>query len=261
MKQKIPPPWHSVVLEVARTRLLKTEPRVKTENWVVGQKRSWRISEAPVVFEYLTTTGRGRVRQANKGPKLEIECKCVCGGVDWYDCYSLGTMIRSCGCMTYQLILKTMGDKPWRRLCGNASPHWRGGIRNRVEYRVWSLMKDRCLNAKGAAFAGYGGRGIKVCERWLDFSAFFEDMGARPSSLHTIERINNDGNYEPGNCIWLPRSKQALNRRTTRWLVYKNERLPLAEMARKYHIGWCTLSQRLKMGWNIDDAIERPVRV
>ena len=79
-------------------------------------------------------------------------------------------------------------------------------------YVRWASMKQRCLNPKNPAFKNYGGRGITVCERWLDFSSFLADMGEAPEGL-TLDRISNDGGYEPGNCRWATRSEQGRNQR------------------------------------------------
>ena len=82
-----------------------------------------------------------------------------------------------------------------------------------VEYRTWMQMRNRCNNPKFVQYDDYGGRGIVVCERWNDFQNFIDDMGRRPADKTSIDRINNDGNYEPGNCRWSDYPEQAMNTR------------------------------------------------
>lgn len=88
------------------------------------------------------------------------------------------------------------------------------GMTDTPEYYSWKCMKDRCFYVKNPAYSDYGGRGIKVCEKWFNsFTAFYEDMGPRPSSSHTIDRINGDGDYEPNNCRWATKLEQSINQR------------------------------------------------
>jgi len=126
-------------------------------------------------------------------------CECDCGGLVAVDCASLTSgHTASCGC------LKAERVGAMRRTHGNSQ---------RPEYNVWVLMRARCADVSDPI---YGGRGIAVCERWRDsFQLFLEDMGPRPTPKHTIDRIDNDRGYEPGNCRWATRAAQSRNRRAT----------------------------------------------
>jgi hypothetical protein len=96
------------------------------------------------------------------------------------------------------------------------------GGREKPEHAVWRTMISRCQNPKRSEFQYYGGRGISVCERWTLYENFIMDMGERPSPAHSLDRINNDGDYEPSNCRWATRSEQQKNKGTTR--MYTNGR-------------------------------------
>jgi hypothetical protein len=127
-------------------------------------------------------------------------CQCDCGDtLDVAHGNLRSGCSQSCGCLR--------SDLSRARLYSH-------GYRRKPEYAIWIAMRDRCKNKKNAAYAYYGGRGIRVCESWDNgFSAFISDMGPRPSPKHLIERVNNDGNYEPSNCVWATRSQQMKNRR------------------------------------------------
>lgn len=105
-------------------------------------------------------------------------------------------------------------------------------------------MRDRCNNPNSAQYADYGGRGIRVCRRWDNFAAFMADMGPRPVGT-TIERNDNDRDYEPGNCRWATRLEQTLNRRSTIWVDVDGERLCLKHAAERVGVDPKTLKSRL----------------
>jgi len=120
-------------------------------------------------------------------------------------------------------------------------------------------MLNRCRNPNVKAFKDYGGRGITVCERWFSYENFLADMGRRPSPVHSIDRKDNDGNYEPSNCRWATKIEQSYNTRATTKLRYKGRELTLLDAARLSGVPKATISQRLTRGWTDRDAIERPV--
>ena len=112
-------------------------------------------------------------------------------------------------------------------------------------YGSWLNMKDRCLRKNNPFFSRYGGRGIEICERWKSsFRAFCEDMGTRPDGM-TLDRIDNDGNYEPSNCRWATQQEQANNTSANRYLLDNGEVLTIAQFARKNGVPYGTLHSRI----------------
>jgi len=127
--------------------------------------------------------------------------------------------------------------RSWCQECSNA---WKT-----PEYVSYTMMKQRCMNPMHYLYSHYGGRGISVCEKWrASFNAFFSDMGKKPALNYTIDRIDNDGDYEPGNCVWLPNAENARKRRNTKLDFEKAEEIrelykcgfSQVELARHYDI-------------------------
>lgn len=128
-------------------------------------------------------------------------------------------------------------------------------------FAVWIHMRERCSNPNHASWDRYGGRGIVVCRRWLDsYEAFLHDMGPRPSAGHSIDRIDNDGDYEPGNCRWATAKQQARNRSSSRFITAFGETLCLAEWASRAGLRKQTLAARLDRGIDAETAIATPLR-
>lgn len=144
-------------------------------------------------------------------------------------------------------------------------PHnYSHGMSRTAAYKRWQEMRNRCNNPNADAYHKYGGRGIKVCDRWQGrdgFIRFVEDMGAAPTSDHSIDRIDNNGDYEPGNCRWATSLEQAMNRRTNKCLTMNGVTLTQHEWAKKVGITAATICKRLKRGWTVDDALTVGARI
>lgn len=174
--------------------------------------------------------------------KIYWKARCDCGNVGfYYGDYLRNGDTKSCGCL-HQEVRSKMNRTH--------------GLSATPTFRIWCDMRRRCTNAKRRAFRRYGGRGIRVCDRWLKFENFVEDMGLRPRGM-SLDRIDNNGNYEPSNCRWATRKQQTLNSPTTRWIEFGGERLCLTDWARKLGMTESGLHFRLK-NWPMEKALTTP---
>jgi len=198
------------------------------------------------VFDRLTVVSRQPER--DKRWNVLWLCQCACGGQRVVTSNKLlAGRARSCGC----------GPR------GAPIVHGMAGTR---EYRVWRAMHRRCGSPADKNWDLYGGRGIKVCQRWGRFEAFQADMGPRPSPTHSIDRIDNDGPYAPWNCRWATKAEQSRNRRRSRHLGarvdFHGERLTYLEIERRTGVSRKTIwSRHVLLGWPIEDAATVPVGV
>lgn len=126
-------------------------------------------------------------------------------------------------------------------------------------YLAWQNMKARCNNSRTKHYASYGGRGIRVCDRWAySFENFLADMGESPTPMHTLDRIDNNGNYCPENCRWATRSEQQANRRPVRLLTFNGRTQCAAAWARELGAPKGLIYKRLRLGWSVERAVTTP---
>jgi len=188
----------------------------------------------------------------SSNPKYRC-CRCACGTEKRVriDHLRTGKTI-SCGCEARRLSSK--------RAHVMHKANTRTGLSDSPTYQAWLGMKQRCGNPKSKYFSYYGGRGIKVCDRWIhSFENFLTDMGERPSPKHSLDRYpDNNGNYEPGNCRWATKREQQLNRRNNRLITYDGTTQTLLEWSEAVGIHKNTLDQRLAAGWDVERALTTP---
>ena len=177
----------------------------------------------------------GSVKMPCGRPATKWRCQCDCGTIK--DVFSSGLpsgKSTSCGC----------------------SKH---GMRHTTEYRCWAGMKTRTTNPHEANWGNYGGRGIKMCDRWLNsFEAFYADMGPCPSPNHSVERKNNSLDYSPDNCEWGTRKEQARNRRSNHNITVNGVTLCLSAWAEKLGLCPSSLHGRIRRGWPEHLAVTLP---
>jgi hypothetical protein len=195
-------------------------------------------------FSRLVALSPVHKRDPKGRPAIYWLCQCDCGK----EAVVAGNVLRSgltrsCGCL--------MAESRKAR----ATKH--GGVGTQL-YTLWMNMRARCVDSENPAYANYGGRGIKVCNRWqTSFEDFREDVGHPPTPNHSLDRYpNNDGDYEPGNVRWATGSQQARNTRQSVFIELNGERLNLAEVAERYGIAYDTLHNRIKDGgWTPEQAV------
>lgn len=172
-------------------------------------------------------------------------CKCICGNTKIVRQTCLKKLsTRSCGCKTSELVI--------------ASKRSHGMCHTNI-YSRWAGMIQRCYYTKGSSYPRYGGRGIVVCKEWREsFERFYADMGDCPPG-HTIERKDSNGNYEPGNCIWLPAELQGSNKTNNILIEYRGETKTLSQWARTTGLGLNTIRCRMLAGKSGEDLFRPPL--
>ena len=190
------------------------------------------------VIEYIGKTQNGTSRW---------NCHCgACGSIKPVDTASLNRGNSThCGCEQKERFVK------------RSTKH---GMFGTEEYNIWSKMIYRCFNANCHNYNRYGGRGISVCESWRSsFDNFYKDMGPRPDGK-TLDRIDNNGNYEPGNCRWATNSEQANNRVTNTTVIFNGEELTARQISNITGFPYKQLSSRIWRGLSIEEALSRKLR-
>lgn len=205
----------------------------------------------------LTILGDVEPTLARNGSKrARVKVRCECGTVTIkYRAFVRNGGTQSCGCLQRE---RTKGVNTRH---GHARRDQQGRKLSR-EYVTWQAVIYRCTNPRSKYFRHYGGRGIGVCSRWRvgengvpGFECFLADMGPKPSSSHSIERIDNNLGYSPENCCWATRAEQARNRRNNHLVILDGQALPLVDACVITGQKYGRAVERLRFGWNESDAL------
>lgn len=191
-------------------------------------------------------------RQSSSGRKRpHWTCLCSCGNTTCVDSGNLrsGNTTQCCDCAN-----QSRADK--RRTHGMSY----GRVGYDKLYGTWGHIRSRCYSKRNKRYSDYGGRGIKVCARWQDFANFAADMGEPPGQNYSIERIDNDGDYTPDNCKWIPMVDQSANRRNCIMIDYDGKLQNLAAHCRDLGLPYDTIKRRIHTGWNPVEALSKPIR-
>lgn len=181
----------------------------------------------------------------NKGGNRFAKFKCKCGN-EFIAAISKVKIrhTKSCGCISAE-----------------TKPNLKHGLANSSEYNTWNKIKGRCFNPKDEGFSDYGGRGITMCDEWKNsFEAFYNYVGKKPEGKYSMDRINNEGNYEPGNVRWATDIEQANNKRNNRIIEYKGEKKTISEWAEIVGINRTVLARRYDLGWTDEQILNIPMR-
>lgn len=207
----------------------------------------------PRKLKDLTGSRFGRLvvlaREGSGSRPVRWRCECDCGSetVVAYKHLAYGGT-KSCGCYREEVRAE------------RARTHGHSGRGRTPTYITWEAIKQRCQNPNAVGYEIYGGRGIKLCERWQSFSAFLADMGERPPGS-TIDRIDVEGDYSPGNCRWASKREQANNRRNARRITFEGQTHSVTEWARRHGMSRGVLFHRIfSSGWTMKRALETPVK-
>jgi hypothetical protein len=169
-------------------------------------------------------------------------CRCNCGNISEVMTGNLSSgHTKSCGCLAVEI----------------ASTH---GLSRTTEYRTWINIHTRCNDPTTRYWPLYGGRGIKVCARWSKFEHFLHDMGKKPYTRASIDRIDVNGNYEPGNCRWTDSKTQGRNRRCNRIVSFDGRKMTLAEAVENTGLNYSTVLHRILNGWDPERALSTEVQ-
>jgi len=176
----------------------------------------------------------------------KLVCTCACGSIRLkHRCEIARGDTVSCGC--------------WHRVCSSwvGKRQTKHGLEKTRSYSTWSSMMARCYDSTRYPYSRYGGRGIKVCKRWHDITNFVADMGQRPKG-HSIDRIDNNGDYEPGNCRWVTQRQQMNNFSGNRLVKLNGETLTVSQLAGRSGKNYHSIYGRLVRGWTPFEAATLP---
>jgi hypothetical protein len=206
----------------------------------LNSERAWlaRYSNGTIVGSFVV------LRPFKRRGRIDYLVRCFCGTEKVMQKASVRKS-KSCGCLTGSLLSKA---------------RTRHGATDTPTWKSWKSMLERCESRAHKSFKDYGGRGIAVCGSWRVYENFVSDMGVRPSGMQ-LDRVDNNRNYEPGNCRWATPKQNANNRRSSRFVEHNGERRTVSQWACTVGIGRDTLIGRLDKGWSAADALTISVRV